>query len=116
VYMHMRRDMPGLREPMVLSALKYSGLPAHCRQQNRPTPTGRGNATCRRTQFEGALFFFLIFVVGRIGSCPYSKDQTDWFGRQSSDSSGLVQGSLIELRGSPLRAFPCWALREPRRG
>ncbi len=58
VYMHMRRDMLGLREPMVLSALKYSGPPAYCRQQNRPTPTGRGNATCRRTQFEGALFFF----------------------------------------------------------
>ena len=35
MYMHMLRDMPGLREPMVLWALKYlwniSGLPVHCR-------------------------------------------------------------------------------------
>jgi hypothetical protein len=59
MYMHMRRDMPGLREPMVLSALKYSGLPAHCRQRNRPTPRAW------QRHMPPNPFFFFCFVIRR---------------------------------------------------
>jgi len=82
-------------------------------------PQGVAQATCRQHPkvpfFDSVLSGLLCWrwVVPRVLTV-----RTRRIGSvgMPSDSYGLVQGNLIEVRGSPLGAFPCWALGEPRRG
>ena len=71
MYMYMYMHMLGLREPMVLSALKCVGLAGPM----MPSAKSVAQATCLQL-LKGALF-------GSVLKSPYSKDLTDWFGRKA---------------------------------
>jgi hypothetical protein len=71
MYMYMYMHMLGLREPMVLSALKCVGLAGPM----MPSAKSVAQATCRQLP--------KVPLFGSVLKSPYSKDLTDWFGRKA---------------------------------
>ena len=71
MYMYMYMHMLGLREPMVLSALKCVGLAGPM----MPPAKSVALATCRQHP--------KVPLFGSVLKSPYSEDQTDWFGRKA---------------------------------
>ena len=117
MYMYRYMHMFGLREPMVLSALKCLCIAGPVIADSKICSYGHA------ANPKGTLCLFLVLSyygwAGLLGwRWVVPQVLTVRTRRIGSDGSLQIrkQCSLIELRGFPLGAFPCRALREPRRG
>ena len=88
VYMYGYMHMFGLREPMVLSALKCLGLAGPVKLAASKICSAGHAANPKVPMVFGSQLLRLsraAWLTLSGSSCPYSKDQTDWIGRKPSD-------------------------------